>query len=165
MLPRTSAGPAEIDDRWRAVQDTMRRNGFRGDALIETLHTVQNVYGYLEEDALIRVADALNVARSRVHGVATFYHFFHLKPNGKHVCTVCTGTACHIQGGQALLDHVADRHKLMPGETAAARDLTLLTVRCIGACALAPVVTVDGDILGHASAHALDGRLDEVIAT
>ena len=161
MIPHKPAGMPSNGDRWIAVEDTMRRNGYRSDALIETLHTVQSVFGYLDPAALLRVADALNVARSRAHGVATFYHFFRLRPPATHVCTVCSGTACHIRGADALLDHVAERFGLRPGEATPGNELSLETVRCIGACALAPVVTLDGQVLPHASAAGLDHHLQE----
>ena len=98
--------PPSEDKRWKIVQATMRRNGFRGDALIETLHTVQESFGYLDKEALIFVSKSLNVAPSQVYGVATFYHFFNLRPQGKHVISVCTGTACHIKGGDKLITHI-----------------------------------------------------------
>ena len=96
------------DKRWKIVNATMRRNGYRNDALIETLHTVQESFGYLDKEALTFVARSLNVAPSQVYGVATFYHFFNLRPKGKHVCSVCTGTACHIKGSDKLIDHMVE---------------------------------------------------------
>jgi bidirectional [NiFe] hydrogenase diaphorase subunit len=167
MQARTRGGVAgdrgpTADERWLAVLDTMRRNGFRGDALIETLHTVQNVFGFLDRATLLRVADALNVAPSRVQGVATFYHFFRLEPPGAHRCAVCTGTACHIGGSEILLDHVRARYGLHAVETTPDGTLSLQTVRCIGACALAPVVTLDGSVLAHAGVASLDRHLDDL---
>lgn len=141
----------------------MRRNGFRGDALIETLHTVQSVFGFLDREALLFVADALSVAPSRVHGVATFYHFFQLRPGGEHVCSVCTGTACHIKGAQQLIDHIKDRFQLAPGETTPGAELTLLTVRCIGACGLAPAIVLDKEVVGNAGVEDVDRRLGELV--
>jgi bidirectional [NiFe] hydrogenase diaphorase subunit len=148
--------------RWKIVEATMRRNGFRGDALIETLHTVQSVFGFLDKPALLFVANALNVAPSRVHGVATFYHFFQLRPQGARLCSICTGTACHIKGSQELLGYVKENFGLKPGETTPDGELSLATVRCIGACGLAPAIVVDGEVLGTASVEALDRRLKGV---
>src|SRR5512137_2941877 len=84
--------PAE-DRRWKIVNATMRRLGYSKAALIETLHTVQETFGYLDDESLRFVAKTLRVPLSRVYGVATFYHFFNLKPQGKHTCVVCMGTA------------------------------------------------------------------------
>ena len=86
------------DKRWKIVEATARRHGREPHALIETLHTVQECFGYLDETALRFVAGSLRVPLSRVYGAATFYHFFTLKPKGKHTCVVCTGTACYIKG-------------------------------------------------------------------
>ena len=89
------------DKRWKIVEATARRHGREPHALIETLHTVQECFGYLDETALRFVAGLLRVPLSRVYGAATFYHFFTLKPKGKHTCVVCTGTACYIKGAPA----------------------------------------------------------------
>jgi bidirectional [NiFe] hydrogenase diaphorase subunit len=162
MAHQVNVTPPSDDKRWKIILATMRRNGFQGDALIETLHTVQSVFGYLDRPSLLFVADALNVAPSQVHGVATFYHFFQLRPRGAHVCTICTGTACHVKGAQALLDHMEAAYDLRAGETTAGGELSLLTVRCIGACGLAPATVVDGDVLGTVSVGELDRRLEGV---
>jgi bidirectional [NiFe] hydrogenase diaphorase subunit len=154
--------PSE-DVRWKMVLATMRRNGYRSDALIETLHTVQEAFGYLEREALTFVADSLYVAPSQVHGVATFYHFFQLRPQGAHVCSVCTGTACHIKGSQTLLQHMHEDYDLRPNETTPDNELSLLTVRCIGACGLAPAVVVDGSVVGNMTVDELDQRLQGIV--
>jgi bidirectional [NiFe] hydrogenase diaphorase subunit len=126
----------------------MRRHGYRPNALIETLHTVQEAFGFLDEDGLRYVALSLRAPLSRVYGAATFYHFFTLKPPGEHTCVVCTGTACYIKGASALLDAVAKSFGIKPGETTADGKLSLLTARCLGACGLAPAAVVDGNVLG-----------------
>ncbi|MGF1506552.1 MAG: bidirectional hydrogenase complex protein HoxE [Chloroflexi bacterium] len=152
------------DKRWRIVQGTMRRNGFRPDALIETLHTVQESFGFLDEEALLFVSDALNVAPSQVYGVATFYHFFQLKPAGDHVCSVCTGTACYIKGGRELLTHLREEYNVEPDETTPDGRLSMTTVRCIGACGLAPAVVIDGEVAGRLTTEMLSERLNAVLA-
>ena len=86
------------EKRWRIVTATMRRNGYTPDALIETLHTVQNAFGYLDGASLRFVARELDIPLSKVYGVATFYHAFTLKPEGHHRCVLCLGTACYIKG-------------------------------------------------------------------
>jgi len=161
MLEQTKPDLPSDDVRWKMVLATMRRNGYQSDALIETLHTVQEAFGYLDRQALTYVSDSLNVAPSQVHGVATFYHFFQLRPQGDHVCSVCTGTACHIKGSQALLQHMHEEYDLQPNETSANNELSLLTVRCIGACGLAPAVVIDGTVTGNMTVEELDRRLSE----
>jgi len=104
-MPITSKKPSlpSDDKRWRIVVGTMRRHGFAREALIETLHTVQEYFGYLDKPSLRFVAASLRVPLSQAYGVATFYHFFTLKPPGKHTCLVCFGTACYIKGAGQLL--------------------------------------------------------------
>jgi bidirectional [NiFe] hydrogenase diaphorase subunit len=138
----------------------MRRNGFRPDALIETLHTVQEAFGFLGQEALLFVANALNVAPSQVYGVATFYHYFQLRPQAEHVCSVCTGTACHIKGSAELLDHLSEAYSLRPGQTTPDSKVSVLTVRCIGACGLAPAVVFDKDVVGKVSVAQLHERIE-----
>ncbi len=137
----------------------MRRNGFRHDALIETLHTVQESFGYLDKESLLFVADALNLAPSHVMGVATFYHFFQLKPAADHVCSVCTGTACYIKGARELLVYLKDELGVQPGEVTEDELLSLLTVRCVGACSLAPAVVLDGEVIAEVTPDVLGDKL------
>lgn len=155
--------PPSDDKRWKIVDATMRRNGYKSDALIETLHAVQNSFGYLEDDALLYVAESLRVSPSKVYGVATFYHFFQLKPAGEHVCSVCTGTACYIKGADALLKSVGEEYDVLQGETTDDDRLSLLTVRCLGACGLAPAAVIDGEVVGNLTPEKLRSRLKEVM--
>src|SRR5215475_12666584 len=107
MNPRFAKPAAPSNDkRWKIVDATMRRVGQNSRGLIESLHSVQESFGYLDETALRYVALSLRVPFSKVYGVSTFYHFFTLKPQGEHTCVVCTGTACYIKGAQKLLDAV-----------------------------------------------------------
>src|SRR5579862_4409094 len=98
--------PPNQDKRWKLVDATIRRQGQQARGLIETLHTVQEAFGYLDVQALRYVAMSLRVPLSRAYGVATFYHFFTLKPAGEHTCVICMGTACYIKGAPQLLDAV-----------------------------------------------------------
>jgi len=148
---QTYLGPPQLpsdDKRWKIVEATARRHGREPHALIETLHTVQETFGYLDNVALRFVASVLRVPLSRVYGAATFYHFFTLKPKGKHTCVVCTGTACYIKGAPALLASLEKAHGIKPGETTADNELSVLTARCLGSCGLAPAVVLDGVVMG-----------------
>lgn len=151
--------PPTEDKRWRFVQAAMRRNGFRRSALIETLHTVQEAFGFLDEPSLHYVAASLRVPLSQVYGVSTFYHLFSLKPAGKHSCVVCTGTACYIKGGPKLLEQIEQEYGIKPGETTSDEQLSLLTARCVGACGLAPVAVFDGEVLGNQTAERTSATL------
>ena len=140
--------PPSGDKRWKLVEGTMRRHGHESNALIEVLHTVQETFGYIDETALRYVATALRLPLSRVYGVATFYHFFTLKPQGEHTCVVCTGTACYIKGAGTLLKAVEESAHIKAGETTKDNKLSLLTARCLGSCGLAPAVVFDGEVAG-----------------
>jgi bidirectional [NiFe] hydrogenase diaphorase subunit len=114
MIKAPTIDPPSDDKRWRIVQATMRRNGFARHSLIETLHSVQEAFGYLDEDSLRYVAGSLRVPQSRVYGVSTFYHLFTMKPAGKHTCVICTGTACHIKGAPEIPERVQREIRYQP---------------------------------------------------
>jgi bidirectional [NiFe] hydrogenase diaphorase subunit len=126
----------------------MRRHGNKSHALIETLHTIQEAFGFLDDDSLRYAAASLRLPLSKVYGVATFYHFFTLKPQGEHTCVVCTGTACYIKGAGHIIDAIKEMAGIEPGETTPDNRLSLLTARCLGACGLAPAVVLDGEVSG-----------------
>ncbi len=157
MLPTPKlVAPPSDDKRWKVVDGMMRRHGHHPDALIEVLHTVQEIFGFLAEDGLRYVAAALRVPLSKVYGVATFYHFFTLKPPGKHTCVVCTGTACYIKGAPAVLHAVEKAAGIKPDETTADGMLSLLTARCLGLCGRsAPVMIFDDQVAGKANTESI----------
>jgi bidirectional [NiFe] hydrogenase diaphorase subunit len=161
-VPITHAKPeAPSDDkRWRIVETRMRRLGNRPDALIEALHSTQEAFGFIDEAALRYVGGTLSVPPSTVFGVATFYHHFTLKPQGEHTCVVCTGTACHINGSDAILAAIRATLQVKPRETTADGRLSLLTARCLGACSLAPAAIVDGVVEGRVKAGEFAARLE-----
>ncbi len=119
--------------------------GQRGrGGLISTLQAIQTRYGYLPAKALRSLADQSGTSLVEIYGVATFYPTFSLKPRGKHLISVCCGTACHVRGGAAVFQEFVKQLGIAPGETTADKEITLETVNCLGACALGPVVVVDG---------------------
>lgn len=148
------------DKRWKLVNATMRRNGYAGHALIETLHSIQDAFGFLDETSLRFVAASLDLPLSKVFGVATFYHLFMLKPKGRHACVVCTGTACYIKGAGGLVEAIEAHFGVNPGETTEDDRLSVLTARCVGACGLAPAVVVDGDVIGKQTGEDLISKLE-----
>lgn len=163
MPQRTTApAPPSDDKRWRIVQATMRRNGYERQALIETLHTVQESFGYLDEESLRYVAKALRAPLSHVYGVSTFYHFFSLKPAGEHTCVICMGTACYIKGAPNLLAAIDQHFHVKDGETSEDGKLSLLTARCLGSCGLAPAAVFDGAVVGKLSAPQVVERLNQL---
>ncbi|MFC1703218.1 NAD(P)H-dependent oxidoreductase subunit E [Candidatus Omnitrophota bacterium] len=122
-----------------------------GDAseLIEVMQDVQQAYDYLPEEVLRIVSDRLQTPLIEVFRVANFYKAFTLQPRGKHLLTVCMGTACHVRGAPKFLDEVLGQLKVKPGETTEDKQFTVETVNCLGACALGPVVVLDGKYYDH----------------
>jgi bidirectional [NiFe] hydrogenase diaphorase subunit len=149
------------DKRWRFVMATMRKHGFAPDSLIETLHSAQEAFGYLDDIALRYVAQSLHVPYSRVYGVATFYNLFMLKPQGEHTCVVCMGTACYIKGGPQILSAVEETAGIHKGETTPGKEVPLLIARCLGTCGLAPAVVFDGEMAGKVEPCEAAARMKE----
>lgn len=137
------------DRRFKLLEVAMKRQQYRQDSLIEVLHAAQELFGYLGPDLLHFVAHHLKLPPSRVYGVATFYHLFHLKPKGRRACVICTGTACYVKGANALIAAIQREAHIGPGQTTPDGELSLLTARCLGACGAAPAIVLDGVILGH----------------
>src|SRR5579871_2419452 len=105
------------DNRFKILEATMKKHQYQPDALIEVLHTAQELFGYLENDLLLHIAHSLKLPLSRVYGVATFYHFFSLAPKGKHTCVVCMGTACYVKGAGNLVAAGEKATGIRAGET------------------------------------------------
>ena len=120
-------------------------------SLVSILQDIQTEYRYLPEDALRVVAKQLDLQLIQIYGVATFFKAFSLKPRGEHIVSVCLGTACHVRGAPAMLDEVKRKLGIEPGETTEDMRFTLETVNCLGACALGPIVVVDGNYHGQMS--------------
>ena len=154
------ASPPRDDKRWRQVDVRIRRLGARPDGLIEVLHTVQEVFGFLDDDALSYVSEALGVPPSRVLGVATFYSHFVRKPQGLHTCVVCLGTACYINGASAILGRIHDKLGIDAGGTTPDGKVSLLRARCLGACSMAPAVVLDDEVHGRMTPDAMEQMLE-----
>jgi bidirectional [NiFe] hydrogenase diaphorase subunit len=137
---------ASGDKRFKILEAHMKKHQFKQDALIEVLHKAQELFGFLEDDLLLFIAYRLKLPASRVYGVATFYHFFTLKPQGRHTCVICMGTACYVRGGDKVLAAIENKAGIKAGETTPDNELSLMTARCIGACGIAPAVVYDGAV-------------------
>ena len=151
---------AVTDKRYKILEAHIKKFQHRQDALIEVLHKAQELFGYLEDDVLRYTAWQLKLPASRVYGVATFYHFFTLKPQGEHTCVVCTGTACYINGAKEILAALDRDLGVKPRQTTADGKISVLTARCLGACSLAPAAIVDGDVHGKVVAGDLVAQLE-----
>ena len=126
------------------------------EQLISLLQDVQAEFNYIPKDVLVRISQRLDIPLSQVFSVATFFQAFSLKPRGRHTVTVCLGTACHVRGGQRLVDKMERDFGLKPGETSEDERFTLETANCLGCCALGPVVVVDGKYESQVNPDKLD---------
>ena len=142
------------------VDAIIDKNGLAQRALIPSLLEIQDEYHYLPREALERVAERMTLPVIQVHQVAEFYKAFSLTPRGKHIITVCLGTACHVQGGNRLVDHVARILDIEPGGTTKDMLFTLEAVNCLGCCSLAPVMVIDGRYYGNMAASKVESVLD-----
>ena len=143
------------------VENILNKYNCEKSSLISILLDVQAEYNYLPKDAIIMVANRLNIRLIEVYSVATFYKVFSLKPRGKHVISVCSGTACHVRGGNKIVDEIQRKLDIKVGETTEDMLFTLETVRCLGACALGPVVVIDGEYNGQMTTKKVDGLLQK----
>ena len=150
---------ATADTIIAAREDTLTR-----DQMIPLLQEIQTAEGFLSPEAMFAVANALDTPVSRVYGVATFYNQFRFAPLGEHVVEVCRGTACHVKQSLALAQHLKRRLKLRDDGNSADGRYTVVSVACLGACSIAPVIKLDGEFYGHLTPERLDALLDEVDA-
>jgi bidirectional [NiFe] hydrogenase diaphorase subunit len=159
--PAASVPAAVKDNREKLLERAMSRHQYAGDALIEVLHTAQELYGYLSPALLRTVAHKLRLPPSRVLGVASFYHFFSLKPKGEHTFVVCLGTACYVAGALGLVETL-ERRCAKSGQTSPDGKVSVQTARCIGACGLAPAVIYDGAVMARVTPASLSGELERI---
>jgi NADH-quinone oxidoreductase subunit E len=146
----------------RKLAGILESNGKNG-SLINILEEIQAEYRYLPQEALVLVSDRMGVPLSQVYSVATFYHAFSLKPSGEHSICVCTGTACHVRGAVQILNRLESKLGIEAGETTRDRMFTLETGNCLGACALGPVVVVDGEYEGNMTTKKVDKLLKKTL--
>ena len=132
------------------------------DNLIQMLNEVQEHYGYIPIKAQQTLSEFLNVPMAEIYGVVTFYSRFTLKPKGKYNIAVCLGTACFVKGSQKIMDRLKERLKIEAGETTKDGKFSIEETRCVGACGLAPVFTVNGEVYGKATVQKLEQVLDEL---
>jgi bidirectional [NiFe] hydrogenase diaphorase subunit len=152
------------DPRYKGIDRVLKRQQYQQDALIEVLTAAQEAFGYLTEESLIYVARQLRLPFSWVYGVATFYHFFSLKPQGEHSCIVCLGTACYVGKANEIVEAMEKGYGVKAGSTTADGKLTLTTTRCLGCCGLAPVVVLDNNVLGKETPEGTVAKVRDVVA-
>jgi bidirectional [NiFe] hydrogenase diaphorase subunit len=133
------------------LEKVMKEHDFQESALLEILHRAQEIYGYLSKELLMDISQSLDLPPSHVFGVATFYSLFKLTEPGEHIVTGCLGTACYVKGVEDIMQAVEKEFKVKRGETTRDRKLSLFITRCIGACAMAPNIVVDDEVVGKAT--------------
>jgi len=139
------------ETRRNMLEKVMKEHNFQESALLEILHRAQEIYGYLGKDLLMDVSQSLNLPPSHVFGVATFYSLFKLTEPGEHIVTGCLGTACYVKGVEEIMQAIEREFRVKRGETSPDRRLSLFVTRCIGACAMAPNIVVDDEVIGKAT--------------
>lgn len=140
------------------LSDEQKRRG----TLIHAFQKIQAELNYLPEDALKALAEELNIPLSDVYSTATFYKQFYFTPRGKKIVRVCTGTACHVRGADKVLHKIKDEFNIQEGETASDLSMTLETVGCIGCCGLAPVATINEDVVGEIDMKKIGKIIEEI---
>ena len=146
-------------EQMKRLLDCIEEN--RGDkgALMPVMHEAQEIYGYLPVEVQTVIAEKLNIPLAEVYGVATFYSQFSLNPKGKHQISVCLGTACYVKGSDKILEVLERELKIKCGECTPDGNFSIDSCRCVGACGLAPVMIIDGEVYGKLK----DGDVEEIL--
>ncbi len=129
--------------------------------LIPLLHKLQDVEGYLKEEYLVEIASLLGITKAEVIGVASFYNHFKLTPQGKHSIAICLGTACHVKGAGFVADKIKELLGISEGQTTPDKQFSFVAARCLGMCAMAPVLMVDGKVFGSVKPEMVEGILSQ----
>lgn len=152
--------PDVTDGMWEKIDEIIDANKDIAGSVIGVLRMSQEVVGYLPVELIDYVAEGMNLPASQVYGVATFYSLFSLKPKGRNIIKVCTGTACYVKGIKEVISHITNKHGIKEGETTENRRFSLEAVRCLGACGLAPVMIVSESIHGNLKPDEVVGILE-----
>lgn len=158
MSKMSFEGTKEQEEALRATIEKHR--GERG-CLMPVLHEAQEIYGYLPSEVQTIIAEELNIPLAEVYGVATFYSRFSLQPKGKHIISICLGTACYVKGADKILEAVEHELKIKCGECTPDKKFSIDSCRCVGMCGHAPVMMVDGDVYGKLTPADVKGILDK----
>ena len=154
---------SQDDNRRVLLEKVLREHNYQESALLEILHSAQEIYGYLDKDLLMDISGSLNIPPSHVYGVTTFYSFFKLRKPGEHIVTGCLGTACYVRGVEQIMEAIEEEFNLKRGGSTADGKLSLFITRCIGACAMAPNIVVDDEVIGKATEEMVIERIRSVL--
>jgi len=152
----------KVDEVLGHVGEVLTETQKKRGVLIHAFQQIQEEHNYLPEEELIKLSKNLDISMSDVYSTATFYKQFYFTPRGKKIFRVCTGTACHVRGAAKVLTKIEDEFEIKEGETTPDLEMTLETVGCIGCCGLAPVATINEDIVGEIDMKKLDGLVDSI---
>ena len=152
----------KIEEVLGHVGDVLTETQKKRGVLIHAFQQIQEEHNYLPEEELIKLSKNLDLPMSDVYSTATFYKQFYFTPRGRKIFRVCTGTACHVRGAATVLTKIEDEFNIREGETTPDLEMTLETVGCIGCCGLAPVATINEDIVGEIDMKKLDGLMDSI---
>ena len=154
---------SDTDNRRLLLEEVLKEHNYQENALLEILHRAQEIYGYLDKDLLMDISGSLNIPPSHVYGVATFYSYFKLRKPGEHVVTGCLGTACYVKGVEQIMQAVEEEFNIQRGGSTTDGKLSLLVTRCIGACAMAPTIVVDDEVIGKATKEIVIAKIKSVL--
>jgi len=141
----------------------MRGHGYERSALLEILHAAHELYGYFDKDLLEYISGRLNLPLSHVYGVASFYNLFKFRRPGEHVISACMGTACYVRGAEEIVSAIEKEFNVKRGGSTLDGKLSLFITRCIGACAMAPNITLDNEVIGKATKEVVLERIRKVL--
>lgn len=165
MLKKISKIPfKDTPEKAAKLEEAIRESAGDKSMLMHVMQQAQEIYGYLPFEVQQKIADGMGVPLEKVYGVATFYAQFALSPKGEFAISVCLGTACYVKGAQEILDELSAQLGIGPEECSADGRFSLTACRCIGACGLAPVMTVNDDVYGKITAADVKGILDKYIS-
>ena len=153
----------ECKNKEEFTDELLKKYSHSKENLIQILNNVQEYYGYIPEKSQKNISEYLKISMAEIYGVITFYSRFTLKPKGKYNIAICLGTACFVKGSEKIMDRAKERLKIEPGETTKDGMFSLEETRCVGACGLAPVFTVNGEVYGNATVQKLDEVIDEIL--
>ncbi len=153
--------PDITDDMWIQIDEIIDNNKSRLGSIIAVLRECQDAVGYLPVELIDYIGDGMNLSRSEVYGVASFYALFSMEPKGRHTVKMCLGTACYVKGIKEVLNRISNEYQIEEGETTEDRRFTLEAVRCLGACGLAPVMVINQDTHGDVKADGVLKILDQ----
>ena len=145
------------------MKELLEKYHHNKDELIQILNEVQEKYGYIPKQAQLEISENLKIPMAEIYGVITFYSRFRLYRKGKYAISVCLGTACFVKGSQKIMDRLKERLGIEPGQTTEDGKFSLDETRCVGACGLAPVFTINNEVYGKATIKQLDQVLDELM--